>query len=282
MEHTADIPTVKRLTRSTSDRWLAGVSGGLGRYFDLNPAIYRIGFVVLTLLGGAGILVYLAALLVIPEEGKDQSLAAEALTRRREKPSLLIGVALVGVAIAVLLARATLWPVTGAGWVLVLLAGLVVLWMARSPGRSSKIVIAVGAVVGLLVAALVTAVVVMFTWFDVSLSDGVGNRTVKPPSPIAIPADYHLGVGNLTVDLSELGPLTRPTVVHARVGVGELRVIVPATARVTVVATAKAGDISALGAHNDGRNTTVRTGSGLLAVDAHIGAGSIDVVRAAG
>ena len=78
-EHTIDQPAVKRLERSHSDRMLAGVCEGLARYFDLNPAFYRVGFVVLTLLGGAGVLIYLAAVLVIPEEGKTDSIAAEAL-----------------------------------------------------------------------------------------------------------------------------------------------------------------------------------------------------------
>ena len=58
-------PQVKRLERSSSSRVVAGVSGGLGRYFDINPAVFRLGFVVLTLLGGAGLLVYLAAVLVM-------------------------------------------------------------------------------------------------------------------------------------------------------------------------------------------------------------------------
>jgi len=282
MEHTADIHAVKRLSRSTSDRWLGGVCGGLGRYFDLNPAIYRIGFVVLTLLGGTGILVYLAALLVMPDEGKEQSLAAEALSRRQEKPSLLIGVGLVGVAIAVLLARTSIWPVTGAGWVLVLLAGLVVVWSSRRSGRASKVWIAVGAIVGLVLAALVAAVIAMFTWFNVSLGDGVGDRTVRPSALTAIPTDYHLGIGSLRVDLTDIGPVTQPAVVRARVGVGELRIVVPAGLAVTVDATAQAGDISALGTHDDGRDSAVHTGRGLLTIDAHVGAGSIDVVRAAG
>ena len=75
-EHITHTASIKRLERSSSDRWLAGVSGGLGRYFDINPAVFRLGFVVLTLLGGAGILVYLAAVLVMPVEGSDQSIAA--------------------------------------------------------------------------------------------------------------------------------------------------------------------------------------------------------------
>ena len=58
---------------------LGGVCGGLGRYFDVNPVFYRVGFVVLTLLGGAGIIVYGAALLVIPKDGEDESIASDAL-----------------------------------------------------------------------------------------------------------------------------------------------------------------------------------------------------------
>ena len=53
---------------------LAGVCGGLGRYFDVNPLFYRVGFVVLTLLGGAGALIYGASLLVIPVEGEQDSI----------------------------------------------------------------------------------------------------------------------------------------------------------------------------------------------------------------
>src|SRR5438128_12097920 len=126
--HTLENGAAKRLERSRSDRMLAGVCGGLARYFDLSPAFYRVGFVVLTLLGGAGILIYLAAVLVIPDEGKTESIAAEALRERREKPWQVIGLGLVAVAIAVLLSRATLWPQGDAAWSLVLLAGAVVLW----------------------------------------------------------------------------------------------------------------------------------------------------------
>ena len=81
-------------------------AGGLGRYFDLNPTVFRLGLVVLTLLGGAGILVYLAAVLVIPEEGEEQSIAEKVLAERRERPWPLVGLGLVGVALAVLLSRA--------------------------------------------------------------------------------------------------------------------------------------------------------------------------------
>ena len=107
---THEIPETRRLQRSRSDRMLAGVSGGLARYFEIHPAVFRVGFVVLTLLGGAGILIYAAAALVIPDEGKEDSIATAALRNRRDRPWPLIGLGLLAVAGAVLLSRATLWP----------------------------------------------------------------------------------------------------------------------------------------------------------------------------
>jgi phage shock protein PspC (stress-responsive transcriptional regulator) len=63
------------LRRPFQDRMLAGVSAGLARYFDVDVTIVRIAFVVLTIVGGAGIPLYLAGLLLIPDEGSDQSIA---------------------------------------------------------------------------------------------------------------------------------------------------------------------------------------------------------------
>jgi phage shock protein PspC (stress-responsive transcriptional regulator) len=58
-----------RLVRSRSDRMLGGVCGGLGRTLGVDPALLRIGMVVLTLLGaGAGVVVYVAAWILAPEE----------------------------------------------------------------------------------------------------------------------------------------------------------------------------------------------------------------------
>src|SRR3954449_7993413 len=64
-------PVPRRLTRSSSDRVLGGVAGGLGRYFDIDPIIFRLGFVVLTLAGGAGVLGYAAAWLLVPADPAD-------------------------------------------------------------------------------------------------------------------------------------------------------------------------------------------------------------------
>jgi len=69
----------RRLSRARDGRWLGGVSAGLGRYFNLSPMIYRVAFVALALAGGTGILLYVAAWLVIPDDGVEDSIAAEAI-----------------------------------------------------------------------------------------------------------------------------------------------------------------------------------------------------------
>ncbi len=62
-------PPPRRLTRSRSDRVLGGVCGGLAAYFRIDPIIVRLGALLLVLAGGAGILLYLAAVLLVPAEG---------------------------------------------------------------------------------------------------------------------------------------------------------------------------------------------------------------------
>jgi phage shock protein PspC (stress-responsive transcriptional regulator) len=274
--HSTHIPQVKRLERTHSPRIFAGVAGGLGRYFGLSPAVFRLGLIVLTLLGGAGILVYLAAVLVIPEEGSDQSFAERVLAERRDRPWPLIGLGLVGVAIAVLLAHAA----AGAGWVLVLIAGLIVLWMSRREKKRRGIVVAVFAFTGLVVAAIATAMVVAFAWFNVSLGDGVGDRVYQPTSITDVQPKYEVGIGNMRIDLSHLGPVTKETRVKASVGMGKLRIIVARDAAVSVNARAKLGNVYVLQRHDDGKNAALRVGQGPLVIDAKIGAGRIDVVRA--
>jgi phage shock protein PspC (stress-responsive transcriptional regulator) len=63
------------LRRPLAGRMLGGVAEGLARYAGVDTTIVRIAFVVLTIAGGAGIPLYLAGLLLIPDEGSDQSIA---------------------------------------------------------------------------------------------------------------------------------------------------------------------------------------------------------------
>ena len=279
-EHATYTPTVRRLERS-SDRILAGVAGGLGTYFDLNKNFFRIGFVVLTLLGGAGILVYLAGVLVMPSEGKEQSLAEQVLAERRERPWPLVGLAVAGIALAILLARAALWPTANAGWILVLVVGLAILWASRSERRVGKILRALTILAVAALAVVIAALVLAFSWFNVSLSDGVGDRAYTPVTAAAVAPSYRLGVGDLRIDLSTITSGSSQLHVKARVGVGDLRVIVPQGVPVQIDAHAKVGDVRVLGNHDSGRNASLRAGSGAgLTVDARVGLGQVEVVRA--
>ena len=67
------------LRRPFAGRMLAGVAEGLARYFGVDATLVRIAFVVLTIVGGAGIPLYLAGLLLIPDEGTDQSIVGSLL-----------------------------------------------------------------------------------------------------------------------------------------------------------------------------------------------------------
>lgn len=57
----------KKLRRSVTDSVIGGVSGGLGDYFDTDPVIFRILFVVLTITGGGGVFIYLLMWIFIPK-----------------------------------------------------------------------------------------------------------------------------------------------------------------------------------------------------------------------
>jgi phage shock protein C len=58
----------KKLYRSQKEKMVAGVCGGLGEYLDLDPTLIRIIWVVITLMGGAGLLAYLIMWIVVPLE----------------------------------------------------------------------------------------------------------------------------------------------------------------------------------------------------------------------
>jgi len=75
----------KRLARSTKSRMVAGVAGGVAEYLNVDPNLVRLGFAVLTVFGGLGILLYLVAWVILPEESEDTSIAEQWVNSRRPK-----------------------------------------------------------------------------------------------------------------------------------------------------------------------------------------------------
>jgi phage shock protein C len=62
------VAETRRLYRSRTNRKLAGVCGGLAQYFNIDATLIRVLFVVFTLLGGPGLVVYVVLWIVVPEE----------------------------------------------------------------------------------------------------------------------------------------------------------------------------------------------------------------------
>jgi phage shock protein PspC (stress-responsive transcriptional regulator) len=75
-----------RLTRTHSGRMITGVCSGTAAYFGVDPTLVRVGAAILTFLtSGAGVLLYVAAALIIPEEGKDVSIAQELIDKQTHR-----------------------------------------------------------------------------------------------------------------------------------------------------------------------------------------------------
>jgi phage shock protein PspC (stress-responsive transcriptional regulator) len=307
-EKTVEQSAVRRLERSRSDRMLAGVCGGLARYFDIHPAFYRVGFVVLTLIGGAGILIYIAAALVIPDEGEEDSIASAALRERRDRPLPLIGLALIALAGLVLLSRVSIWPHGDASWILLLIAGAIVLQLSHRPQPETaprepeaeaatevkaprpspwrwprRIAIGLGTVFGVVLAFVLVAAAIFAAVFHVHVGNGIGDQTYDVRALNQLQPEYKLGIGDLRVDLRDVQLPVGVTHLKTRVDVGRVVVVVPHDAALRVRTDADFGTVSVLGRSADGREvdrSVDESGKRVLELDAHVGAGSVHVERA--
>jgi len=223
--------TIRRLERPKNDRWLGGVCAGLGAYFDLSPALYRIAFAALAFAGGTGIVLYIAAWLVIPEQGTEDSIAAAELRKHRDHPNRVLGFALLAAILIATLSSIHVWPSPGNFW---LVAALLVLALAWWRGR-----IVLGIVLGL----VVVAVAGLLLAIRVPVWNGVGKRTVQPAAAVDVHSKYTLGVGRLNFDLSNVELPKGQTFLRADVGIVELHVIVPNDASVDVDGHAQVGNV---------------------------------------
>jgi phage shock protein PspC (stress-responsive transcriptional regulator) len=121
---------VSQLRRSRTDRTVAGVAGGLGRYAGIDPLIFRVLFVVLAIFGaGSGILLYLIAWLFVPEEGHAESEGQRLLNPR---------------------GHTSVWRIIGFGLLALVALAMVGAALDNGPGVSGFGVIVVLGVVGYL------------------------------------------------------------------------------------------------------------------------------------
>lgn len=119
-----------RLRRSVTDRKVAGVAGGLGRHLDIDPLILRVAFVVLVFFGGAGLIVYGACWLLVPEDGSPKA-AINLDDKSRSIVLIVIG------AIAALAMIGDSWGGNWFPWPLAVIA-LVALWLLTRNSPPSR------------------------------------------------------------------------------------------------------------------------------------------------
>lgn len=119
-----------RLRRSVTDRHIGGVAGGIARHLDVDAIIVRVALVVGVFFGGAGLLLYVGAWLLVPEEGTaDEPLGLDRRSR---------GLALAGVGVLALLAAVGDWA--GAFWFpwpIAVVAAIVVWFLHRKEKRAT-------------------------------------------------------------------------------------------------------------------------------------------------
>ena len=255
----AEPEPVRRISRSRNNRWILGVSGGLADYFGLHAAIYRVLFIALAFAGGTGIFLYLALALVMPDENAEESVLAETLRRHRHRPWLIIGLALLAL---LLLSALGDGPGDVVGALLLALAvGTGIFVWSRASRRDTRrqerigrrsvawrvgAVAAVVAVIGALAGGVIAAV---------GAKHGIGDRLERPRSAADLEDKYRLGAGHLQLDLSELELPPGETRVDARVGFGELEVVLPRDVAVDVTGEVRWGEVDVLGRGEEGRHS---------------------------
>src|SRR5215208_2224390 len=230
---------VRRLTRSSSDKLIGGVAGGLGRYFGVDSILFRIAFVVLTFAGGVGVLAYVDSRIF--GERRDANLIGAVLLGIvvlliLGPPFFFVGPALIPIAILIGIGI-LLWRASGgagirggdpgrliARAVIALLIGIAavgafagVFILAALGGGTTLAVLAIVAGVALVVAGLsggarwliAPALVLVLPLAIVAAADirvdgGVGERQYRPVSVDDLRPDYELGMGQLVVDLRDV------------------------------------------------------------------------------
>lgn len=154
-------PEPRRLERTSDDRVLGGVCGGLGRFFGVDPILFRIGAIALVFFGGAGLVAYLAAWLLVPSDGEP----AAGRSPGRDRTVAVALVALIAVATALLFSglgfflAGALVPLAIIG-----LAGLGVWWLTSGERPAAAGQVARRALLGVLVLAVCFLLAVASFW----------------------------------------------------------------------------------------------------------------------
>jgi len=125
-----EIRDLSRLRRSTTDHHVAGVAGGLARHLDIDPVILRVAFVVLIFFGGAGLLLYGACWLLVPQD--DGTAPAVRLDGRTRSIVLMVAAGLSALALV-----GDSWGVIGFPWPLAIVGAVALVLVTRNRNKAT-------------------------------------------------------------------------------------------------------------------------------------------------
>jgi phage shock protein PspC (stress-responsive transcriptional regulator) len=286
------------------NRILGGVAAGLADYLDIDVVIVRIAFVALTLLGGSGLLLYLAGWLLIPAQESGRAVVQDFMERRPRRRSLVaivLGTVIGIVALSNLFSSGPWWPhwdggLGGFGFFLGLCALALAVVLVVSSGRRAGSPLR-WALLTTFIAVVAVVVVAVATVFSVEalsgvpLRGGVGDMQWRPTAASQVAPRYRLAIGNMQVDLSNVTFRPGTTHVTASVGIGNLVVDLPSGTAVSVSAHSGLGDVQVFGQNDGGfgprrvmqsagSTTSVTVGTGpRIVLDAQTGVGHVQVIR---
>jgi phage shock protein PspC (stress-responsive transcriptional regulator) len=283
----------EQLRRSSTDKVIGGVAGGLARYSGIDPLLWRVGFVALAFAGGTGVLVYLLLWLLMPVDTRAAvagvapavpAAPAAPAGPRSPVPGVTIAVLLIVLGVLAVLDRLTWWDPGSRVFLgsALLVVGLGLVAAAFSSGRTARGgLIALGAVlsVSLLLASAEP-------WHEVR--GGFGDRAWTPLTADAVRDAYDGGVGDARLDLSriDVSDLDEPIRTTLHSGVGDVDVHLPEDADVRLEVHSGLGDVEIVMAETDerfypgeGTGAWVDDGTAEIVLTINSGVGDVEVSR---
>ena len=242
------------LRRSRTDKILGGVNGGLAEYTGIDALLWRVGFVALTLAGGAGVVVYLLLWLLMPAgppAGYDETVVRSErppVGPRSPVPGITIAVLLIALGAMALFSTFSPWEIHPRGYfgVALLVVGLGLVAAAFATGRTARGgLIALGVVLSL---ALIAAASEPWQGNRFDGDAPAGDRTYRPGSAAAVQDAYRGSVGDLTLDLTRIDVTDQgPISTRIENGAGDIVVLVPVEADVDLSVESGLGTVDAFG-----------------------------------
>ncbi len=283
-----------RLQRSSSDRVLTGVCGGLGRHTGVDPILFRIGFVALVFAAGTGVLLYLALAVLMPRDdgqqiwarGSDQRSGAGSFDPpsgtepytppvprgpRSPVPGVTLAILLIGLGVVALGESYGDWSLDLSAYFAMAVAtiGVALLVSAFGPWRRSK--------AGLIALGLILSFG-LFVTSAVDQRGGFGDgsfsqRDYRPRSANEVRDTYQVVMGQSTLDLSGVQfTAARPVEIQVEVTMGDFHILLPRAADVQLNGDAVFGSVAVFGNRDvfDGYYKGIGEGPGVGDADPEI------------